>query len=48
MEQAAPKEILGSRVVTDLVTGSGLEFSGRGTHELKGLPGFWDLFPASA
>jgi hypothetical protein len=34
-------------VVTDLVAGAGLTFSGRGVHEFKGLPGRWDLFGAS-
>ena len=36
-----------SRVVTDLVAGAGLKFAERGSHELKGLPGRWDLFAAS-
>ena len=27
--------------------GAGLKFSERGSHELKGLPGNWDLFAAS-
>ena len=40
-------EVLVSRVVTDLVAGAGLKFSDRGSHELKGLPGRWDLFAAS-
>ena len=40
-------EVLVSRVVTDLVAGAGLKFSERGSHELKGLPGRWDLFAAS-
>jgi class 3 adenylate cyclase/pimeloyl-ACP methyl ester carboxylesterase len=48
MAQAEPDEVLVSRVVTDLVAGAGLEFSDRGTHTLKGLPGFWNLFAASA
>ncbi|MCS3763152.1 adenylate/guanylate cyclase domain-containing protein [Bradyrhizobium centrosematis] len=48
MAQAKPAEVLVSRVVTDLVAGAGLKFSDRGTHELKGLPGRWDLFAASA
>jgi class 3 adenylate cyclase/pimeloyl-ACP methyl ester carboxylesterase len=48
MAKAAPDEVLVSRVVTDLVAGAGLKFSDCGTHELKGLPGFWDLFAASA
>jgi class 3 adenylate cyclase len=41
-------EVLVSRVVTDLVAGAGLRFAERGSHELKGLPGRWDLFAASA
>jgi class 3 adenylate cyclase len=48
MAQSQPSEVLVSRVVTDLVAGAGLTFSERGTHELKGLPGRWDLFAASA
>jgi class 3 adenylate cyclase len=48
MAQSAPDEVLVSRVVTDLVAGAGLRFSERGSHELKGLPGKWDLFAASA
>jgi hypothetical protein len=34
-------------VVTDLVAGAGLKFAERGSFELKGLPGRWDLFAAS-
>jgi hypothetical protein len=30
--------------VKDLVVGSGLRFEGRGTHELKGVPGAWPLY----
>jgi class 3 adenylate cyclase len=37
-------EILVSRTVTDLVAGSGLEFDDRGEHELKGVPGRWQLY----
>jgi pimeloyl-ACP methyl ester carboxylesterase/class 3 adenylate cyclase len=48
MSQSQPSEVLVSRVVTDLVAGAGLKFSERGSHELKGLPGRWDLFAASA
>jgi class 3 adenylate cyclase len=40
---ARPGEILVSRTVVDLVAGSGLEFTDRGTHTLKGIPGEWDL-----
>jgi pimeloyl-ACP methyl ester carboxylesterase len=48
MAQSGPDEVLVSRVVTDLVAGAGLRFSERGSHELKGLPGRWDLFAANA
>ena len=48
MAQCAPGEVLVSRVVTDLVAGSGLKFSERGCHELKGVAGSWNLFAASA
>jgi class 3 adenylate cyclase/pimeloyl-ACP methyl ester carboxylesterase len=47
MAQSGASEVLVSRVVTDLVAGAGLRFSGRGSHELKGLPGNWELFAAS-
>jgi pimeloyl-ACP methyl ester carboxylesterase len=48
MAQSQSSEVLVSRVVTDLVAGAGLKFSERGSFELKGLPGRWDLFAASA
>jgi pimeloyl-ACP methyl ester carboxylesterase len=48
MAHSQPDEVLVSRVVTDLVAGAGLKFAERGSHELKGLPGRWDLFAASA
>ena len=41
---AAPGEILASRTVTDLVAGSKIPFRDRGVHELKGVPGEWQLF----
>jgi class 3 adenylate cyclase len=41
---AAPSEVLVSRTVTDLVVGSGIDFDDRGSHELKGVPGEWQLF----
>jgi class 3 adenylate cyclase len=48
MAQCQSNEVLVSRVVTDLVAGAGLRFSERGSYELKGLPGRWELFAASA
>ena len=41
---ARPGEVLVSRTVVDLVAGSGITFSSRGEHELKGVPGSWQLF----
>jgi hypothetical protein len=32
----------------DLVAGSGIDFTDRGEHDLKGLPGSWRLFAAPA
>ena len=43
---AGPGEILCSRTVVDLVAGSGLEFEPRGTHELRGVSGEWQLYAA--
>ena len=42
--QAGPGEVLVSRTVRDLVTGSGIALQSRGEHELKGVPGSWELF----
>jgi class 3 adenylate cyclase len=39
-------EVIVSRTVVDLVAGSGIEFEDRGEHELKGVPGHWQLFAA--
>jgi class 3 adenylate cyclase len=41
---ASPGEVLVSRTVVDLVAGSGIEFDSRGEHQLKGVPGTWQLF----
>ncbi len=41
---AAPGEVVVSGMVKDLVMGAGIEFSERGEHELKGVPGLWPLF----
>jgi class 3 adenylate cyclase len=37
-------ETLVSSTLKDLVVGSGIEFTERGEHELKGVPGMWKLF----
>ncbi len=44
---AGASEVLVSQTVKDLVAGSGLEFEDRGEHELKGVPGAWNIFAAT-
>jgi class 3 adenylate cyclase len=41
---ASPGEVLVSSTVKDLVAGSALRFRDRGAHELKGVPGAWQLY----
>jgi hypothetical protein len=41
---ARPAEILVSRTVKDLVTGSGITFAERGSYALNGPPDEWPLF----
>jgi class 3 adenylate cyclase/pimeloyl-ACP methyl ester carboxylesterase len=40
---AEPGEVLVTSTVRDLVAGSGIEFTDRGRHALKGVPGEWQL-----
>ncbi len=44
MALAGPDEVLVSSTVKDLVAGSGLAFSEKGTYDLKGVPGSWRIF----
>lgn len=46
--RAGGHEVLVSQTVRDLVVGSELGFDDRGEYELKGVPGRWRLFAASA
>jgi class 3 adenylate cyclase len=41
---AGAGEVLVSSTVKDLVAGSGIEFSDRGEHQLKGLPDAWRIY----
>jgi len=41
---AGPDEVLVSSTVKDLVAGSTLSFSERGTYDLKGVPGSWRIY----
>ena len=44
LDHAGADETVASRTVRDLAVGSGFEFENRGQHQLKGIPGDWDLF----
>jgi class 3 adenylate cyclase len=41
---AGPGQVLVTRTVVDLVAGSGITFTDHGEHELRGVPGAWQLF----
>jgi class 3 adenylate cyclase len=41
---ADSSEVLVSRTVRDLVAGSGLEFTDRGIHQIRGFPEEWQVF----
>lgn len=41
---AGSKEVLVSQTVKDAVIGSDISFDDRGAHELKGVPGQWQLY----
>jgi class 3 adenylate cyclase len=45
---ARPSEVLVSRTVKDLVAGSGIGFDERGSQELKGVRGLWELYAVEA
>ena len=48
METAGPGEVVVSSTVKDLVAGSGLTFTERGVHALRGVPGEWRLFAVAS
>jgi pimeloyl-ACP methyl ester carboxylesterase/class 3 adenylate cyclase len=41
---AGPGEVLVSRTIRDLVAGAPIRLDSRGVHELKGVPGTWEVF----
>lgn len=41
---AEPGEVLVTATVRDVVAGSGIRFADRGSRDLKGLPGRWQLY----
>jgi class 3 adenylate cyclase len=48
LAQAGDREVVVTRTVRDLVTGTDLAFSPLGAVGLRGIPGEWELFAASA
>jgi class 3 adenylate cyclase len=44
LAEAQASEVLMTRTVKDLLTGSGPTFVSRGTHRLKGVPDAWELY----
>jgi class 3 adenylate cyclase len=46
--EAAAGKVMVSSTTKDLVAGSGIAFESRGSKQLKGVPGEWALFVASA
>jgi class 3 adenylate cyclase len=41
---ASPGEVVVSQTVRDMVIGSTFQFTPLGRHELKGVPGTWEIF----
>jgi pimeloyl-ACP methyl ester carboxylesterase len=46
--KAGRSEVLISKDLADLIAGSDIELADRGVHELKGVPGDWQLFAVDA
>lgn len=46
LEKASPNEVLVSRTVKDLISGSGINLIEKGVYSLKGIPDEWRLFAA--
>jgi class 3 adenylate cyclase len=45
---SGPDEVLASQTVKEAVIGSGIIFEDRGAHELKGVPGHWQLYAVAS
>lgn len=45
---AGPGEILVSRTIRDLVAGAPIRLESRGVHQLKGVPGSWEVFAVAS
>src|SRR5262245_61082075 len=48
MSLAGPGEILATSTTKELIAGSGFRFGDFSAHELKGVPGRWQVFPLTA
>jgi pimeloyl-ACP methyl ester carboxylesterase/class 3 adenylate cyclase len=48
MSEARPGEVLVSSTIKNLLHGTAIDLADRGAHALKGLPGDWQLFAATA
>ncbi|HET7473339.1 MAG TPA: adenylate/guanylate cyclase domain-containing protein, partial [Candidatus Limnocylindrales bacterium] len=46
LSQADPGQVVVTKTVRDLVTGTDLAFSPRGSASLRGVPGQWEIFAA--
>jgi class 3 adenylate cyclase len=47
LAEAGERQVVVTRTVRDLATGSDLSFAPLGTVSLRGVPGDWELFEAS-
>ena len=47
LAEASPRTVMTTSTVRELALGSGIDFDNRGSHELKGVPGTWQLFEAT-
>ena len=47
MSAAEPGQVVATRTVRDLATGTDLAFAPRGVESLRGVPGTWELFAVS-
>ena len=47
-DTAKPDQVWATRTVADLAAGSGLSFEDRGEHDLRGVPGSWQLYCVSS
>jgi class 3 adenylate cyclase/pimeloyl-ACP methyl ester carboxylesterase len=44
LDAGGARDVIATQTVVDLTRGSGFEFAERGAHELRGVPGVWNLY----